>query len=153
MQRHPSELPVGFSNAHIAGGGQTFSWVCFTLSLSHELKHKQLSVFGILLCAFFFSSSCFWSFIIPRSTSPLTQRESPDRKFYPAANRGGKKIICSFSGWSLRGRLWLEMEGRRAEADPQWRRIAAACEGRKGQRKREEMESRVAPISRNTAWP
>lgn len=153
MQRYPSELPVGFSNAHIAGGGQTFSWVCFTLSLSLSWVKTQTAVCVWNSAVCFFSSSCFWSFIIPRSTSPLTQRESPDRKFYPAANRGGKKIICSFSGWSLRGRLWLEMEGRRAEADPQWRRIAAACEGRKGQRKREEMKSRVAPISRNTAWP
>lgn len=91
MQRYPNELPVGFSNAHIAGGGQTFSWVCFTLSLSlsHELKHKQLSVFGILLCAFFLPLVFgLLSFSVPL---PLSHRESPQTGNFIRQQIGGEK--------------------------------------------------------------
>lgn len=107
MQRYPSQLPVGFSNAHIAGGGQTFSGVCFTLSLSWVKTQTAVCVWNSAVC--FFSSSCFWSFIIPRSTSPLTQRESPDRKFYPAANRGKKNYLFFF--WVVTKRTSLAGDG------------------------------------------
>lgn len=126
MRGYLCELPAGSSNA-------TYSWrwtnLQLSLSLPHGLKHKQLSVFGILLCAFFLLL-LFWSFII--HPLPLSHRKSPQTgNFIQQQIRGEKKMSCSFSGWSPWGRLWQEMEGGGG---------AAVCHGcMRGQREPEEV--------------
>lgn len=92
MQRHLSELPGGTSKAHVTGGGQTFSRGCLTLSFSREVKHKQLSVFGILLCAFFLLSS----FII--HPLPLSHKASPQTGNFIQQQIGKKNDLFFFLG-------------------------------------------------------
>lgn len=131
-----SELPVGFSEAHIARGVQAE----FTLSPATKLKHKQLCMFGILLCTFL---HVFLSFPIPL---PLSHRV-PRQEMLSSNKQGEKNYLFFF--WVVTKRTLLAgdrgtgQQTSEEEGGGGWSLLMVYhCYmwGQKEQKEREEME-------------